>query len=93
MIGIIVIGCPQKIAKRGNYGAFLLSDKEKVVNVLNAMVNCLDCPITAKIRVLSTVEETLDLCQAIEKCGVQMLTVHGRTGIEGFHNRFSIIIY
>ena len=43
------------------------------------MVNELDCPITAKVRCLGTDEETLDLCKAIENCGVSMLTVHGRT--------------
>ena len=73
------LGCPQKIAKRGNYGAYLLPDKALIVKCLSAMVNQLDCPITAKIRCLSTDEETLDLCRAIEDCGVSMLTVHGRT--------------
>ena len=75
----INIGCPQKIAKRGNYGAYLLPDKQRIVSLLSAMVNELDCPITCKIRVLSTEEETLDLCHAIQDTGVSMLTVHGRT--------------
>ena len=73
------LGCPQKIAKRGNYGAYLLPDKALIVKCLSAMVKQLDCPITAKIRCLATDEETLDLCRAIEDCGVSMLTVHGRT--------------
>ena len=73
------LGCPQKIAKRGNYGAYLLPDKTLIVKLLSAMVNELDCPITAKVRCLGTDAETLDLCKAIENCGVSMITVHGRT--------------
>jgi tRNA-dihydrouridine synthase len=73
------LGCPQKIAKKGNYGAYLLPEKGLIVKLLSAMVQGLDCPITAKIRCLGTDEMTIDLCQAIEKCGVSMITVHGRT--------------
>lgn len=73
------LGCPQKIAKKGNYGAYLLPDKALIVKLLSSMVKGLDCPITAKIRCLSTDEETLDLVKAIENCGVSMITIHGRT--------------
>lgn len=72
------LGCPQKIAKRGNYGAYLLSNKELIVKLLSSMVKELSCPITAKVRVLANDADTIDLCQAIESCGVSMLTVHGR---------------
>jgi tRNA-dihydrouridine synthase len=73
------LGCPQKIAKKGNYGAYLLPNKKRVLECLKAMVNNLNCPITAKIRCFDSVEETLDMCVAIENVGVKMLTVHGRT--------------
>lgn len=73
------LGCPQKIAKKGNYGAYLLPDKALIVKILSTMVQELDCPITAKVRCLSSDAETLDLCKAIENCGVSMITVHGRT--------------
>ena len=72
------LGCPQKIAKKGNYGAYLLPHKELIVKLLTAMVEGLACPVTCKVRVLSTEKETLELCRAIEGCGVSMLTVHGR---------------
>jgi hypothetical protein len=43
------------------------------------MVNTLNIPVTAKIRRLSTDEETVDLVRRIEDVGVSMVTVHGRT--------------
>ena len=72
------LGCPQKIAKKGNYGAFLLRDPPLIKRCLTAMVKGLDVPVTAKVRRLATDEETIELCQMIEACGVQMLTIHGR---------------
>ena len=73
------LGCPQKIAKRGHYGAYLLPEKELVTKLLSSLVKGLDIPVTCKIRRLKTDEETLELVQAIEKTGVSMLTIHGRT--------------
>lgn len=73
------LGCPQRIAKKGHYGAYLLPEKELVVHLLSTMVKKLDCPITAKVRVLENPADTIELCKAIEDCGVSMLTVHGRT--------------
>lgn len=73
------LGCPQKIAKRGNYGAYLLPDTKLIVSLLTAMVNNLEVPITAKLRCLSTDYDTLKLMEAVEKCGVSMITLHGRT--------------
>jgi tRNA-dihydrouridine synthase 1 len=73
------LGCPQRIAKKGHYGAYLLPEKTLVLSCLSAMVKGLDCPVTAKIRRLPSDEETIELCQEMEKCGVQMITVHGRT--------------
>lgn len=72
------LGCPQRIAKKGNYGAYLLKDQNRIETVLSAMVKELACPITAKVRVLESEQATLDICKAIEDCGVSMLTVHGR---------------
>lgn len=75
------LGCPQKIAKRGNYGAYLLSDPKKVVKILETMVKELECPVTAKIRMLHERDfnPTVELCKELERVGVSMITVHGRT--------------
>jgi len=74
-------GCPQAIARRGNYGAFLLSDIPK----LQSLVSCLAesnggrVPVSCKIRLLPSHDATIQVVQALVEAGCQMLTVHGRT--------------
>jgi len=75
----INLGCPQKIARKGNYGAFLLSQQQIVLDIIKNLNENLKIPVTCKIRCLKTEEETLDLCMKIEQAGCSMLTVHGRT--------------
>lgn len=72
------LGCPQNIARRGHYGAFLLPERELVVQLLSSIIAATSCPVTAKIRKLPREEDTLALAKAIEATGVSMLTVHGR---------------
>ena len=73
------LGCPQNIARRGNYGAYLLQDREAVKLILKDMVARIDCPITAKIRIFENDFDTIKFCQDLEHIGIQMLTIHGRT--------------
>ena len=74
-----MLGCPQNIAKRGNYGAYLLQDQDLSLHILSRMAKEVDCPVSVKIRIYEDPQATLDFVQAVEQCGVQMLTVHGRT--------------
>ncbi|KAJ1448879.1 hypothetical protein M885DRAFT_623043 [Pelagophyceae sp. CCMP2097] len=73
------LGCPQGIAKKGNYGAFLLEDCDLVVDILTKLSANLKCKVTAKIRLFPDMERTLELVDRICESGVSMLTVHGRT--------------
>ena len=72
------LGCPQNIAKRGNYGAYLLPDKDRVLKILSTLVDSLNCPVTAKIRKLPSDEDTISLAKSMENIGVKMITIHGR---------------
>ena len=73
------LGCPQRVARKGGYGAFLLEETEQAVQVLADGVAASRIPVFAKIRLLrSGLDDTLRLCRAIQATGVSVLTVHGR---------------
>ncbi|EFX00049.1 dihydrouridine synthase family [Grosmannia clavigera kw1407] len=72
------LGCPQGIARKGRYGAFLQEDRELIVRLIRALHEGLDVPVTAKIRILDTREATLQYAQAVLAAGASILTVHGR---------------
>lgn len=72
------LGCPQGIAKKGHYGAFLQEDPELIFRLINKLHLELDVPVTAKIRILETREKTLEYARLVLRAGASMLTVHGR---------------
>ncbi|KAG9248269.1 hypothetical protein BJ878DRAFT_488877 [Calycina marina] len=72
------LGCPQGIAKKGHYGAFLQEDQPLIYRMINKLHLELDVPVTAKIRILNTREETLNYAKMCLDAGASILTVHGR---------------
>lgn len=72
------LGCPQGIARKGHYGAFLQEDQELIYKLINKLHTELSIPVTAKIRILETKEQTLAYAQNVLKAGASILTVHGR---------------
>jgi len=73
------LGCPQGIARRGNYGAFLLSETDLLRRIVSRLATNLSIPVTCKIRLLPTQEATLHLVKTLVDAGCTVLTVHGRT--------------
>lgn len=72
------LGCPQGIARKGHYGAFLQEDQDLVFRLIRTLHTELSVPVSAKIRVLETKEQTLAYAQTVLKAGASILTVHGR---------------
>ncbi|RSM13734.1 hypothetical protein CEP52_001818 [Fusarium oligoseptatum] len=72
------LGCPQGIARKGKYGAFLQEDQDLIFRLINILHKELPVPVTAKIRILETEEQTLAYAQNVLKAGASILTVHGR---------------
>lgn len=80
-------GCPQTIAKRGNYGAFLLEkdNGDEIVDIVAHLVQEVGhlIPISVKVRLLpSGVEDSLKLYGRLIDAGAAMLTIHGRNRLQ-----------
>ncbi|CAI6088902.1 unnamed protein product [Clonostachys chloroleuca] len=72
------LGCPQGIARKGRYGAFLQEDQDLIFRLINTLHRELPIPVTAKIRILETEEKTLAYARNVLAAGASILTVHGR---------------
>ena len=72
------LGCPQGIARKGKYGAFLQEDQDLIYRLINTLHKNLEVPVTAKIRILETKERTLEYAKVVLSAGASILTVHGR---------------
>lgn len=79
MAGIDVnMGCPKEYSTKGGMGAALLSDPDKIEKILSALVRGTHRPVTCKIRLLPSLEDTLSLVKRIERTGIAAITIHGR---------------
>lgn len=91
-------GCPQKIAKRGRYGAWLLHEPQLMARLVGTLHCHLDCPVTAKIRLSqeegfkskrSCVASTVDQARMLVGAGASVIAVHGRTREQKGHEQGS----
>ena len=77
----INFGCPvKKVAGKGA-GAGLLRDIERMLKITTDVVNAVKLPVTVKTR-LGWDEDNkiiVDLAEQLQDCGIQALTIHGRT--------------
>jgi tRNA-dihydrouridine synthase 2 len=71
-------GCPKRFSIVSAMGAALLSEPDRLCAILTALVENVPLPITAKIRMLETTEQTVELVRRIEKTGVSAITLHCR---------------
>ncbi|TPX34734.1 hypothetical protein SmJEL517_g02711 [Synchytrium microbalum] len=73
-------GCPKAFSLKGGMGAALLSDPDRLVSILTALVETVrPLPVTCKIRVFDDVEATINLVKRLETTGITALHVHCRT--------------
>uniref|UniRef100_A0A7S4BXB4 tRNA-dihydrouridine(16/17) synthase [NAD(P)(+)] n=1 Tax=Chrysotila carterae TaxID=13221 RepID=A0A7S4BXB4_CHRCT len=75
------LGCPQKRAKEALYGSYLLDTEHwpRVFSCVRAMAAAAaPVPVTCKIRLLPTLQETILFAKGLQAAGCALLAVHGR---------------
>lgn len=75
----LVCRCPQRIARRGYYGAFLMDNLPLVKSLVEKLSSNLNVPVSCKIRLFPKIEDTLNYARMLEEAGCSLLAVHGRT--------------
>lgn len=81
------LGCTQHIARRGQYGYFMVNSESKrqnVIKLIEQLNSKISVPITAKIRLINNEDGvqdpnlTCEFAKSLEKAGVSLISVHGR---------------
>jgi len=82
----INMGCPKKKVCNHAAGSALLRDEKRVARILDSVVNAVPVPVTLKIRTGwdNQSNNALMIAYIAEDCGIQALTVHGRSRACGF---------
>ncbi|WP_029148036.1 tRNA dihydrouridine synthase DusB [Methylophilus sp. 5] len=83
----INMGCPAKKICNVMAGSALLRDEPLVSQILRAVVNAVDVPVTLKIRTGwdRQNKNAIQIAKMAEDLGVQALTIHGRTRNDLYH--------
>ena len=92
----INMGCPvTKVAVKAQAGSALLKDPDKIRDIVSAVVDTVDLPVTAKIRSgwNNKCINAIEIANIVEDCGASAITVHPRTREEryGIRANWSII--
>jgi nifR3 family TIM-barrel protein len=75
------MGCPVQKVVKNHEGSALMLEPKLVAKILQALVQASSKPVTVKIRkgFDAEHENAVEIAKIAEDCGVQAITVHGRT--------------
>ena len=86
----INMGCPvPKVALRAQAGSALLKNPDKVYEIVEAVVQSVQIPVTVKIRSGwdSNNINAVEIAKICEKAGASAITVHPRTRSQGYSGK------
>ena len=74
-------GCPAPKVTKICAGAALMGEPDNLVSMVEGIVDTVDIPVTAKMRLGTGSKEhnAIEICKRLEEVGTQRLCVHGRT--------------
>jgi len=85
----INFGCPVKKVVNGHAGSALMRDESHAAKILEATVKAVRIPVTLKMR-MGWNQQNLNaprLAKIAQECGIQMVTVHGRTRCQFYEGK------
>lgn len=91
----INMGCPvPKVAVKAQAGSALLKNPQKIKEIVSAVVNAVDVPVTVKIRSGwdSKSINAVEVAKICEEAGASAITVHGRTRAQGYSGKVDLDI-
>lgn len=79
-------GCPSKHVAGKGAGSGLMKTPELMEAITRGVINAVDIPVTAKTRLGWCHDQmnVIEIAQMLERCGIQALTIHGRTRSQKF---------
>ncbi len=86
----INMGCPvPKITNKNSAGASLMRDHERAINIVKALKNAdLGVPVSVKTRLgWGNDDEILEFAPKLEQAGVDLISIHGRTKVQGYSGK------
>lgn len=86
----INMGCPvPKVAVRAQAGSALLKNPEKIYDIVRAVVEAVDVPVTVKIRSGWDYDHinAVEVAKIIQKAGASAICVHPRTRSQGYSGK------
>jgi len=76
----INMGCPARKVVNSGYGVCLIKDEKNAADIIKAIKNEVDLPVSVKTRLGWQDSSTLiSFAQALEEAGCDAITIHGRT--------------
>ena len=86
----INLGCPvPKVAIRAQAGSALLKNPDKIYQIVKAVVNAVNVPVTVKIR-SGWDEKSINAVEVAKKCekaGASAIAIHARTRSQGYSGK------
>jgi tRNA-dihydrouridine synthase B len=85
----INMGCPAKKVVNGYAGSALMRDLKLATEIIEATVKAVKIPVTLKMRTGwdDKTRNAPQLAHIAQECGIQMITVHGRTRCQLYNGK------